>query len=83
VSFDSKVTVATSETTSMAHFIDNATLELLANVLVEPPREARLTLDGKTVWVSAEIGGTVAVIDADSNEGKQYVGRLHHAPTRD
>jgi hypothetical protein len=29
-----KVTVATSETTSMAHFIDNATLELLANVLV-------------------------------------------------
>jgi hypothetical protein len=43
----------------------------------------KLTLDGKTVWVSAEIGGTVAVIDADSNEGKQYVGRLHHAPTRD
>lgn len=49
----------------MAHFIDTKTFEVLANVLVDTrPRVAEYTLDGKEVWVSAEVGGTVAIIDA-------------------
>ena len=43
----------------------------------------KLTLDGKTVWVSAEIGGTVAVIDADSYEVSNMSAGFHHALTRD
>ena len=44
VSPDDKFTVATSESTSMAHIIDNADLEALANVLVDTrPREAKFT----------------------------------------
>ena len=48
----------------MAHIIDNATLKVVANILVDVrPRVARFTRDDKHVWVTAEIGGTVAVID--------------------
>jgi PQQ-dependent catabolism-associated beta-propeller protein len=65
VSNDDRITVATSEQTSMAHIIDNATLKVVANVLVDVrPRVAEFTNDGSTVWVSAEIGGTVSVIDS-------------------
>ncbi len=64
VSPDSKFTVATSESTSMAHVIDNATQKLVANVLVDTrPREAKFTPDGKQAWVSSEVGGTISVID--------------------
>jgi PQQ-dependent catabolism-associated beta-propeller protein len=49
----------------MAHFIDTATNKLVANVLVDSrPRVAAWTPDGAQVWVSAEVGGTVSVIDA-------------------
>jgi YVTN family beta-propeller protein len=49
----------------MAHIIDNTSFEVLSNILVDTrPREAQFTRDGKHVWVSAEIGGTVSVIDA-------------------
>ena len=52
----------------MAHFIDTATHRSIANVLVgSRPRVARFTADGKQVWVSAEVGGTVSVIDAASH----------------
>jgi YVTN family beta-propeller protein len=48
----------------MAHVIDNAALKLIANVLVDSrPREAKFTPDGKQVWVSSEVGGSVSVID--------------------
>ena len=48
VSPDDKYTVATSESTSMAHVIDNASMKLIANVLVDTrPREAKFTRDGK------------------------------------
>jgi PQQ-dependent catabolism-associated beta-propeller protein len=64
VSPDGKYTVATSESTSMAHVIDNSTHKLIANVLVDSrPREAKFTADGKELWVSSEVGGTIAVID--------------------
>ena len=67
VSPDSKYTVATSESTSMAHVIDNATQKLVANVLVDTrPREAKFTPDGKEVWVSSEVGGTISVVDAST-----------------
>jgi len=65
ISEDSKRIVVTSESTSMAHFIDADSLEVLANVLVDTrPRYARYAPDQKTVWVTSEIGGTVSVIDA-------------------
>jgi PQQ-dependent catabolism-associated beta-propeller protein len=69
VSPDGRTLVNTSETTSMAHFIDTQTHEVVANVLVDSrPRVARWSHDGKRVWVSSEVGGTVAVIDADQHK---------------
>ena len=48
----------------MAHFIDTDTLNITENVLVDArPRVAMFTPDDKEVWVSAEIGGTVKVIN--------------------
>ena len=46
----------------------------MANILVDSrPRVAEFTPDGKHVWVSAEIGGTVAVIDcADYKVAKKF-----------
>src|SRR3546814_10748217 len=67
ISPDGRVLVNTSETTNMAHFIDTATHQITDNVLVgNRPRFAAFTADGTEVWVSAEIGGTVSVIDAAS-----------------
>lgn len=69
VSPDGKWLVNTSETTNMAHFINLETLEVEDNVLVDQrPRVAQFTADGKQVWVSAEIGGTVSVIDVASRQ---------------
>ena len=66
VSPDGRYVVNTSETTNMAHFIDTKTNETVANILVDNrPRVAQFTSDGKQLWVSAEIGGTVTIIDAD------------------
>ncbi|MGI9498900.1 MAG: PQQ-dependent catabolism-associated beta-propeller protein, partial [Geminicoccaceae bacterium] len=69
VSPDGDTVVNTSETTNMAHFIDTATSEITDNILVDQrPRFAQFTADGEQVWVSAEIGGTVSVIDNASRE---------------
>ena len=52
VSPDGKTVVATSETTSMAHFIDTDTHEITSNVLVDTrPRFAQFKPDGSEVWV--------------------------------
>ena len=65
ISPDGKWLVNTSETTNMAHFIDTETYEVVDNVLVDSrPRFAEYTKDGKQIWVTSEIGGTVSVIDA-------------------
>jgi PQQ-dependent catabolism-associated beta-propeller protein len=78
ISPDGKWIVNTSETTNMAHFIDNDTHKVVANVLVDSrPRRAEWTSDGKQVWVSAEIGGTVTVIDAASH---QVVHKITFSP---
>jgi PQQ-dependent catabolism-associated beta-propeller protein len=64
VSPDGKTVVNTSETTNMAHFIDTETFEIYASILVDQrPRFAEFTQDGSLLYVSAEIGGTVSVID--------------------
>jgi PQQ-dependent catabolism-associated beta-propeller protein len=69
ISPDGKWLVNTSETTNMAHFINLETLKVEGNVLVDQrPRVAQFTDDGKQVWVSSEIGGTVSVIDAATRQ---------------
>ena len=74
ISPDGKILVNTSETTNMAHFIDTATHEIVANVLVDArPRFAEFKPDGSEVWVSAEIGGTVSVIDPVKREVKKKI----------
>lgn len=71
---DNSVVVATSESTSMAHFIDTKTLKVVANVLVDTrPRVSRFTSDGREVWVTAEVGGTVSVIDASTHKTKKKI----------
>jgi PQQ-dependent catabolism-associated beta-propeller protein len=61
---DGKILINTSETTNMAHFIDPVKREVVASVLVDQrPRFAAFTPDGSELWVSAEVGGTVSVID--------------------
>jgi PQQ-dependent catabolism-associated beta-propeller protein len=53
----------------MAHFIDTATRQIVANVLVDSrPRFAEFKRDGSELWVSAEVGGTVSVIDPVKRE---------------
>jgi PQQ-dependent catabolism-associated beta-propeller protein len=74
---DGKLLVNTSETTNMAHFIDTATHSIIDNVLVDArPRVAEFTPDGSQVWVSAEIGGTVTVIDAGT---RKILGKVEFA----
>jgi PQQ-dependent catabolism-associated beta-propeller protein len=69
VSPDGGLAVNTSETTNMVHWIDTRTNELIDNTLVgQRPRHAEFTDDGKQLWVSSEIGGTVAVIDVARRE---------------
>ena len=59
----------------MAHFINTKTLTIEDNVLVDQrPREAQYTHDGKQVWVSAEVGGTVSVIDAQKRKIIKKIG---------
>lgn len=54
----------------MAHWIDTETQEIFSNTLVDQrPRHAEFTADGKHLWVSSEIGGTVTVFDtSDQSE---------------
>jgi PQQ-dependent catabolism-associated beta-propeller protein len=74
VSHDGKWIVNTSETTNMAHFINADTLEITDNILVDQrPRFAEWTSDDAEIWVSAEIGGTVSVIDNEAREIKQKI----------
>lgn len=64
VSPDGELICNTTETTGMAQFFEYKTGKNVANVLVPPrPRWAAFTHDGKEVWVSSEIGGTVTIID--------------------
>jgi PQQ-dependent catabolism-associated beta-propeller protein len=58
----------------MAHFIDNESHKVVDNVLVDArPRHAEWTADGAQVWVSAEVGGSVTVIDAQKRNVVQKI----------
>ena len=71
---DGSILINTSETTNMAHFIDTATRKIVANVLVDSrPRFAAFKRDNSELWVSAEIGGTVTVIDPVKREVKDKI----------
>jgi PQQ-dependent catabolism-associated beta-propeller protein len=75
VSPDGNVVVNTSETTNMAHFINTETYEIFQNTLVDSrPRIAEFTKDGSKLYVSAEIGGTVSVIDPTNGEIMKKIG---------
>jgi PQQ-dependent catabolism-associated beta-propeller protein len=66
---DGAVLVNTSETTNMAHFIDARTFKPIDNVLVDKrPRYAIFSRDGSQLWVSSEVGGSVAIIDPRSHQ---------------
>jgi PQQ-dependent catabolism-associated beta-propeller protein len=59
----------------MAHFIDTTTNQIVDNVLVDTrPRFAEFTEDGKQVWVSSEVGGTVSVIDTQNRQIIKKIG---------
>jgi YVTN family beta-propeller protein len=69
ISPDGRTLVCTSETASLAHFIDVAQARLLGSVLVGTrPRDALFTRDGGSVWVSSETRGTVSLIDVASRK---------------
>ena len=69
VSPDGKTIINTSETTNMAHFINGETFAIDHNVLVDQrPRYAIFNRAGTKLYVSAEIGGTVSVIDLTGAE---------------
>ncbi|MEM5584355.1 PQQ-dependent catabolism-associated beta-propeller protein [Roseibium sp. AS2] len=77
VSPDVRFVVNTSETTNMAHFIATEDYQIKHNVLVDQrPRYARFTNDGKTLYVSSEIGGTVSVIDMLGEAGPELVKKI-------
>ena len=69
VSPDGTWAVNTSETTNMVHWIDTDKRVLVDNTLVDSrPRHAEFDKTGKKLWVSAEIGGTVSVIDTATHK---------------
>ncbi len=64
VSPDGRWAVNTSETTNMVHWIDTKLMQVTDNTLVDQrPRYAAFNADGTQLWVSAEIGGTVSIIN--------------------
>ena len=74
VSPDSKTLICTSETTSMAHFIDTASHAVVANLLVAArPRFSAYKADGSELWVTSEIGGELTIIDPASRAIKTKV----------
>lgn len=81
---DGKVLVNTSETTNMAHFITTDGFKNFDNVLVDNrPRVAEFKSDGSEVWVSAEIGGTVTVIDPADRKMKAKINFEIQGITKD
>jgi YVTN family beta-propeller protein len=78
VSPDGKWAVNTSETTNMLHWIDTSTPAAGRQHPVDQrPRHVEFDKDGKRLWASAEIGGTVTVLDVDSRPGAQGA-QVHH-----
>lgn len=69
VSPDGKWAVNTSETTNMLHWIDTSTQTLADSTPVDQrPRFVEFSQDGSRLWASAEIGGTVTILDVASRQ---------------
>ena len=74
VSPDCKFTVATSESTSMAHVIDNASQKAgRQRAGRQPSARGEIHPDGNEVWVSSEVGGTISVIDPKTWKVKKKI----------
>jgi len=74
VSPDNQWIVSASETTNMVHWIDANTHEIKANTLVDPrPRALSFSADGRELWVTSEIDGTLMVIDVATKEITQRI----------
>jgi PQQ-dependent catabolism-associated beta-propeller protein len=74
ISPDSKILICTSETTSMVHFIDTTSRQIVGNLLVgSRPRFSAFKADGSELWVTSEIGGGLAIIDPATRQLKQTV----------
>jgi YVTN family beta-propeller protein len=59
----------------MAHVIDTTSFKLIANVLVDTrPRAVLYEDSGKRFWVTSEVGGTLAVIDAATYKVTKKIG---------
>jgi PQQ-dependent catabolism-associated beta-propeller protein len=81
---DGKILVNTSETTNMAHFITTDGFKNVDNVLVDNrPGVAEYKSDGSEVWVSAEIGGTVTVINPEDRKVKAKINFEIQGITKD
>nr|WP_309388443.1 YVTN family beta-propeller repeat protein [Chelatococcus sambhunathii] len=69
VSPDGALAVTTSETTNMVHWIDVPSLTSSdATPVGQRPRHAEFDLKGEKLWVSSEVGGTVAIIDVATKQ---------------
>lgn len=67
VSPNEKWVVSASEATNMVHWINRETLTLEDNTLVDPrPRGLSFSADSQRLWVTSEMGGTLAVLDVES-----------------
>jgi PQQ-dependent catabolism-associated beta-propeller protein len=74
VSPDNQWIVSASETTNMVHWIDANTHAIKANTLVDPrPRALSFSADGRELWVTSEIDGTLMVIDVATKEITQRI----------
>lgn len=77
ISPDGGVVVNTTETTNMAHFIDTTDFSNKHHVLVDQrPRYALFSENGLRLYVSAEIGGTVSVIDPLAAGGPTLLNKI-------
>ncbi len=69
VSPDEKWVVSGSEANNMVHWINQQTLTIEDNTLVDTrPRGLSFTADSQQLWVTSELGGTVTVLDAASRK---------------
>ena len=74
ISPDGKWLVNTSETTNMAHFIDTDTSRSSTTCWSTSARALPSGPPTAQVWVTAEIGGTVSVIDNATRQIKHKIG---------
>src|SRR4029450_6444161 len=83
MSQDGKIMINTSETSNMAHFIDTATRQIVANVLVDArPRFAEFKRDNSELWVSSELRETGCCVEraGDVHNSLQYPGPAGRTP---